>query len=342
MFDQRAKAATTEESDDNRFISAFNTYNTNDLSARVREAGGSRGGIRGQGATGSRLMFQPDPDVPPTTTFNSNPYTSRQLSNVNMNNTNGGGNQSASVGDLMSESKQSFGESVGFDRVFKKQTIPAYIKKDNAFTTNAEKNITYLATHNGNLITSLDGKGPQTRRRLYRQNAFSKEEDLLKNDSNSNTTNKNDSFFVNRDTVPALNEAKIKSKLRHAVSMRNPPMQRGETNLANFAPNTTMNTIGEKNSLKQKTTRIPEKIISYVQTSNGTLVNRVPTFEVGTASLMSESMNLGNTRATGRLDESSSGGSGQFWPYEQSKSIKLHNPHNQLKRNASSLTNSFN
>jgi hypothetical protein len=69
----------------------------------------------------------------------------------------------------ITETKYSYAdfEKDGFDNAYKRPAVPSYIKRDNTYHTNAEKNITFIQAHNGNLVPSVE----QTtyRRRLYRQ-----------------------------------------------------------------------------------------------------------------------------------------------------------------------------
>jgi hypothetical protein len=73
----------------------------------------------------------------------------------------------------ITETKYSFAdfEKDGFDNAYKRSAVPSYIKRDNAYHTNAEKNITFIQAHNGNLVPSVEQK--TYRRRLYRQSMCS-------------------------------------------------------------------------------------------------------------------------------------------------------------------------
>ena len=64
-------------------------------------------------------------------------------------------NKSA-LNDVLSETKYSF-SGTGHD-IFKKPTIPAYTKRDNFFQTNAERNIAYVTTAEGQLMPFLPNK----------------------------------------------------------------------------------------------------------------------------------------------------------------------------------------
>ncbi len=89
--------------------------------------------------------------------------------------------------------------------------------------------------------------------------------------------------------------------------------------------NTTFN--ANPNESTKTSPRHTEKIISFIKTSNGGLVSYVPTFQF---EVPDNDLNR-NPEFDYR----------ENWPYNNHLKIKLHNPLNQLKRNASSLSNSF-
>ena len=68
----------------------------------------------------------------------------------------------------ITETKYSYADfDKDFDNAYKRPAVPSYIKRDNTYHTNAEKNITFIQAHNGNLVPSVEQK--TYRRRLYRQ-----------------------------------------------------------------------------------------------------------------------------------------------------------------------------
>ena len=99
----------------------------------------------------------------------------------------------------------------------------------------------------------------------------------------------------------------------HSYTKSNQPIK-SQDNIFNTTFNLNDQNISPKN----------EKIIQYIKTSHGSTVNHVPTFKF---EIPEKSYEFDNFR--------------ESWPYNNHLKIKLHNPINQLKRNASSLSNSF-
>jgi hypothetical protein len=86
-------------------------------------------------------------------------------------------------------------------------------------------------------------------------------------------------------------------------------------------------TFSENVETSKSSPRNAEKTISFIKTSNGGLVSYVPTFKFEVADADSRKQPELNYRDN--------------WPYDNHLKIKLNNPLNQIKRNASSLSSSF-
>lgn len=58
-------------------------------------------------------------------------------------------NSNSSLNDLTTETRTSFNGDIN---VYHRPKIPAYIRRDNFYQTNAEKNVAYLRAHDGTLL----------------------------------------------------------------------------------------------------------------------------------------------------------------------------------------------
>lgn len=102
--------------------------------------------------------------------------------------------------DLTSVSKSAFSN---FGSVYKTPQVPAFVKRDNFFQSNSEKNIAYLHTHTGGLLPIVPNE-EEKKLSIIQKLSNSSENLFGKTESQSSFTHK----------IPTISRARIRSHLK--------------------------------------------------------------------------------------------------------------------------------